>query len=427
MLTDWIHWLSSVPPDELPLLLAPILLLDISRYAAGSVVICLWDCARDIVRLIQGKDQERSFRYCPSVCVVVAGLNEAETIGDTLRSIWGTYPRMEIIVVDDGSSDGTTQVAREFARTHSNVLVLRKPQRGGKSSAVNYALPFTRAEIILCVDGDSHLGPSAIWESVQPFTDPQVGAVSCTVLARNPFARLVTWLQAFEYLRCIFVGRMFSSRLNILGVVSGAFGSFRRSAIQRVMGWDVGPGEDSDLTLRLRKWGYQIAFAPYAQCFTNLPTSWWGLFKQRRRWEWACVTFECRKHVDMANIFSPNFRLSNLCLLLDRWVFNVLMTFALWGYVVWLCFHAQQDTWKQLWLFYLVFLGLELAQLCVILFYSTERRRDLAIGLVAPLMPFYHLILRAVSLIAITEEVFTRRSFQDSFVPAHVREATWHW
>lgn len=427
MLTDWIHWLSSVHPDELPVLLAPILLLDVSRYAVGSVVVCLWDYGRAVARAVRGKAQERGFRHCPSVCAVVTALNEGETIGQTLRSIWGTYPRLEVIVVDDGSTDETNEVARRFAREHPDVLVLRKPQRGGKSSAVNYALPFTRAEIILCIDGDSDLDSAAIWESVQPFADPRIGAVSCTVLARNPFDALVTWLQAFEYLQCIFVGRIFSARLNILGVVSGAFGAFRRSALQRVMGWDVGPGEDSDLTLRLRKWGYKIAFAPYAQCFTNLPTSWWQLFRQRRRWDWACVTFECRKHVDMANLFSPNFRFSNFCLLLDRWVFNVLMTFAVWAYLAWLCLDAQPDTGKQLFLYYLVYLGLALVQLGAVMFYSTHRRRDAVIGLAAPLMPFYHLILRGVSLVALTEEILTRRSFRDSFVPAHVREATWHW
>ena len=427
MLIDWTHWLSSIPPDRLLVLLAPLLLLDVSRYVVGSVAMCLWDYAHDIARLVRGTDEEPTYGYCPTVCVLIAGLNEAETIGHTLRSVWGTYPRMEIIVVDDGSSDGMAQVAREFAREHGNVLVLRKPRRGGKSSALNFALPFARADVIVCVDADSHLGSSAIWECVQPFVDPQVGAVSGTVLARNPFAKLVTWLQALEYLRCIFLGRMLASRLNILGVVSGAFGAYRRSAIQRVTGWDVGPGEDSDLTLRLRKSGYKIAFAPYARCLTDLPSSWWRLMKQRRRWEWASVTFECRKHVDMANIFSPNFRFSNLCLLLDRWILNVLMTFALWSYLVWLCLHAHEDTWKQLFLYYLVYVGLEFIQLGIILYYSTARRRDLAIGLAAPLMPFYHLILKAVSLLALTEEILTRRSFQDEFVPTHVREATWHW
>jgi cellulose synthase/poly-beta-1,6-N-acetylglucosamine synthase-like glycosyltransferase len=302
MLIDWIHWLSSVPNSQLILILAPVLLLDIPRYALGSVAMWLLEFVRDLFRGVVGRHTDAGHGYCPSVCVIVAGLNEAETVGHTIRSLIGTYPRLEIIVVDDGSTDGMSDVAREAARGfHDVVSVLRKPQRGGKSSALNFALPFTQAEILVCVDSDSHLEPGAIWEIVQPFTDARVGAVSGAVFARNAFDRVVCWLQALEYLRSIFVGRMIAARLDMLGIVSGAFGAFRRSAVCRLKGWDVGPGEDGDLTLRLRKSGYRIAFAPYAQCLTNVPTSWWRLMKQRRRWEWAVITFECRKHVDLAN------------------------------------------------------------------------------------------------------------------------------
>ncbi len=427
MLIDWIHWLSSVPDDQLLLILAPVLLLDIPRYALGSVGLWLVDFLREIGRLLKGHAPEERCSYCPSVCVVIAGLNESATVGYTLRSLIGTYPRLEIIVVDDGSTDGMADVAREAAQEYPEVSVLRKPQRGGKSSALNFALPFTQAEILVCVDSDSHLEPGAIWEIVQPFTDPQVGAVSGTVLARNAFQRVVCWIQALEYLRSIFVGRMIASQLDILGIISGAFGAFRRSAVCRLKGWDVGPGEDGDLTLRLRKSGYRIAFAPYAQCLTNVPTGWWRLMKQRRRWEWAVITFECRKHVDLANPFSPNFRFSNLCLFADRWLFNILAVFMFWAYSCWLLLHPHADLWKLFLLYYLLYLALELVTLGVVLYYSTRRWHDAIVGLAAPLMPFYHVLLKFVSLWAITEEIFFRRSFRDNFVPAHVRQATWHW
>jgi cellulose synthase/poly-beta-1,6-N-acetylglucosamine synthase-like glycosyltransferase len=264
-------------------------------------------------------------------------------------------------------------------------------------------------------------------ELEQRVTDARVGAVSGSVTGRNPFSNLTTWLQAFEYLRCIFVGRMLTSRLGILGIVSGAFGAYRREAVERMLGWDVGPGEDGDMTLRLRKAGYKIVFAPYAQCCTNLLTSLPRLLRQRRRWDWAVVTFECRKHIDMANVLSPNFRLSNLCMLIDRWLFNVLLQYLFLAYLVWCLCHIHQHTGKQFFLYYLTYLVLELIQLFVILFYARNRACVLAIGLVTPLMPFYYLIMRLVTLLAVSEELLTRRSFRDSFVPRHVREATWHW
>lgn len=427
MWNDWIQWLSSLPPDQLAWLLAPILLFDAPRYAVSMSVLCLRDIVADATRWLLGTEEPPTYSYCPTVTVIIAGLNEGGTIGQTLASVWGRYPRMEVIVVDDGSSDDMARVALDFAHTHPHVIVLKNPRRGGKSSALNFALPFVKSELIVCVDGDSHLEEESIWEIVQPFADPQVGAVSGTVCARNPFVGLVTWLQGFEYLRCIFVGRMLLARLDILGVISGAFGAFRKSALDRMMGWDVGPGEDGDMTLRLRKSGYRIAFQPYAQCFTNLPTSWWRLLKQRRRWEWAAITFECRKHVDLANVFSPNFHWTNLGVLLDRWIFNVGLVYVLWGYLLWVTFHVHENTWKQFFLYYLVYVVFDFVTLGVILYYSTQRWRDLCIGLCAPLTPFYGLLLKGVAVLALTEEMLTRRSFRDSFVPEHVRRATWHW
>ncbi len=82
-------------------------------------------------------------------------------------------------------------------------------------------------------------------------------------------------------------------------------------------GWDVGPGEDEDVVLRIRKLGYKIEFVPQADCFTDAPESWKVLTKQRRRWEWAVVTFESRKHIDMANPFNKHFSFSNFYCLLN--------------------------------------------------------------------------------------------------------------
>jgi biofilm PGA synthesis N-glycosyltransferase PgaC len=416
-----------MPPDKLAWLLIPILLFDAPRYALSLAVLCLVDMIVDGTRWLFGKEENRAYSSCPPITVIIAGLNEGSTIRHTLASLWGKYPRMEIVVVDDGSSDDMAKVAQEFARHHSNVLVLKKPCRGGKSSALNFALPFVKSEVIVCVDGDSHIDDSALWEIVQPFADPKVGAVSGTVVARNPFSGLITWLQAFEYLRCIFVGRRLSARLNILGVISGAFGAYRKSALDRTMGWDVGPGEDSDITLRLRKAGYRIAFQPYAQCFTNLPTSWIRLVKQRRRWEWAAITFECRKHIDLGNFFSPNFHWSNLGVLLDRWIFNVASVYVLWGYFFWVMWNVHENTWNQFFLYYIVYVAFDLVMLGVIQYYSVDRRRDFRVGLCIPFNPFYGLFMKGVALVALTEEVFTRRSFRDTFVPEHVRRATWHW
>jgi cellulose synthase/poly-beta-1,6-N-acetylglucosamine synthase-like glycosyltransferase len=427
MFADWIQWTSSLTLNDLFWMLLPLFVLDGLRYVGGGLGCFVVDLTTDLWNAIFPPPPKEAYPYCPSVCVILAGLNEADTIGDTLATVWGSYPRMEIIVVDDGSNDGMAEVAAKFAATHEGVLVLRKPHRGGKSSALNFALPFTKADFLVCVDTDSLLGPNAIWEIVQPLADENVAAASGTVILRNRDTNLCTRLQAFEYLRNIFIGRMIASRLGILGIVSGAFGAFRRTALERVGGWDVGPGEDGDLVLRLRKQGYQVVFNPYAQCYTNSPTNFKWLFKQRRRWEWAVITFECRKHVDMANPFNACFTWSNFFLLLDRWLYGViLMYLGTFGFFYCMYLYGHR-LFYMLAVQYVAYVLLETIQALLVIYYSLDKWRDLKSCIVLPLMPFFALFMRAATFVAVTEEIFTRRSFKDNFVPPHVRRVTWHW
>src|SRR6056297_954994 len=426
MFSDWLAWLSRMSTEEVLCILAPILLLDAPRYALGSVAVWVCDLVGQAYRDLTGIDEIR-FTHRPRCCAIVAGLNEAASLEQALRSLSGSYPDLQIVVVDDGSTDGMAEIACEFARAHGETTVVRKPTRGGKSSALNAALPFTDAEILICIDSDSHLGDNAIWEIVQPFTNPRVAAVSGTVLVRQPFVNLLTWLQALEYYRSIFLGRMFTSRLGILGIVSGAFGAYRREAILRVGAWDVGPGEDGDLTIRLRRSGYDVVFAPYAQCYTNPVRDMGRLTKQRRRWEWAIVTLECRKHIEMANPFRADFRFSNFVMILDRWLYSIVLQYAFALYLVWQVFHVHEYTGYQYLLMYVTYMIMESVQLFLLMYYCEEKQRVLKIGTVLPLMPLYYVWMRFVTLWAVSEELLTRRSYKDNFVPEHVRQVTWHW
>jgi poly-beta-1,6-N-acetyl-D-glucosamine synthase len=427
VLTEWIHWLSSLHQDQLLLFLLGLLLTDVPRYALTKLALSLWHWAKDLWRALSGESRP-AFDYCPSVGVIVAGYNEEETIEATLESLWGSYPRMELIVVDDGSTDGMTPAAKRFAATHEGVVVLRREERGGKSSAMNWGVRYTQAEVIIVVDADSHLGPSAVWELVQPLKDPQVGAVSGAVVARNPFESLATWLQAYEYLSTIFIGRMASAWLSILGIVSGAFGAFRRSALERVHGWDAGPPEDLDLTLALRKSGYKIAFAPYSQCLTEVPSTFKALIKQRLRWERSgVVRNHCRKHIDLADVRSASFRFSNLCVLLESWFFNIFCMFGIWIWAFWFVLWPPDDWWQILLALYLCYLVFEVLQIAATIYFTNAPWQDTAICLVFFLAPLYQIMQLAVRLVATVEEIFFRKSFQDNYVPLKVRQATWHW
>jgi cellulose synthase/poly-beta-1,6-N-acetylglucosamine synthase-like glycosyltransferase len=409
-------------------LLGGLLLVDGMRYAFGKVFMCLWDFFGDLGRMAGFIESTAQRPYCPPVGVILAGYNESECIEKTLQSIWGSYPRLQIVVVDDGSLDSMAERALSFSRDHEGVLVLRRSNRGGKSSAMNLALQAMDSEVVVVVDADSGLGPDAIWKIVQPLSDPAVGAVAGTILGRSPFAHLVTWLQAYEYLSSIFVGRMVAARLHMLGIVSGAFGAFRRAALDQVKGWDVGPPEDLDLTLAIRKVGYRIAFAPYAICYTDLPATWWGLCRQRLRWDQSgVIRNHCRKHLDMAFFWSANFHLFDFLLVLESWLTNIVCPIAIWSWLLWLCFHFNSDSWNLILTLYACYVLLEAAQALAVLYYSTHRWHDAAVCLALPLVPLYQFILFVVRSWALVRETLFHSSFDDNYVPAHVRDATWRW
>lgn len=413
-------------------MLVPFLIFDGVRYtiATGAMVFfdALFAVWNSFVELFYGAEEEEEDWYCPTVAVMIVGLNEGDTIKSALESVYGTYPKMDLYVVDDGSTDDMAEQANEFASVNKGVTVLSRKLRGGKSSAMNMPLPLIKAEIVVVIDSDSHLAPGAIWNIVQPFKDPQVGAVSGSVSARNPFVNLCTWLQAMEYRRSIFLGRILLARLDILGIVSGALGAFRKSALDKFGGWDVGPGEDGDLTIKFRKAGYKIAYKPEASCLTNVPTKFSTLTKQRRRWEWAAITFECRKHIDSANPFNKHFRFKDFVMFFERWTFNLVLVYLSVFYWIYLLFN--KEAWEIAYLmilFYLIYAACDIFQTIMVLYYSPNKRRDLRLAWVSPLMPIYYAYQKVVTLVAITEELLWRKSFASNFVPERVRKATWHW
>jgi len=426
MLIDFVQWTCALNPDEIWILVSSFLLADGCRYALVQWAVCLWDTAKEGLGSLQTSANQQT-HYCPSVCVILTGYNEQENIEANLHSLWGSYPKLEIIMVDDGSTDQTFTLARRFIQGRLGIRLLGKPRRGGKSSSFNFALQYTSAEIVVNMDTDTEIAADAIWRIVTPFRDPRVGVVSGCVLVRNSYTNLLTWLQALEYLLGIFIGRMVSHRLNVLSIASGALAAFRRTALLRVGGWDPGPGEDGDITIRIRKAGYLAAFAPHAQCMTSVPTNLWWLFKQRQRWNRSVIRNRCRKHIDIMCFWKKHFNLSNMLMLLDTWIFHLGILYVFWLTVLWFAVNAGFRNWRFIVLGYLLSITFFGIQILVVLSYSTNRWRDIRITLVFPFMPAYYLFLKTARVIAFTDELLFRPSFKDTFCPFRVREATWRW
>lgn len=220
----------------------------------------------------------------PPVSVIVPAYNEAEGLADCLDSLLATtYPedRLEVVVVDDGSTDATPDVAERYRER--GVTVLHKVN-GGKHSALNYGLLAATGEIIVTVDADSVVTPPALRRLVATFqSHPEAGAVAGTVRVMNRDG-LLTRCQALEYVVSINTFRRAFDLFGSVPVVPGCLGAYRREALVDRYGYDPDTlAEDFDLTVGILKAGWDVR-ASGAVVLTTAPSTWRDLYRQRLRW-----------------------------------------------------------------------------------------------------------------------------------------------
>jgi cellulose synthase/poly-beta-1,6-N-acetylglucosamine synthase-like glycosyltransferase len=277
------------------------------------------------------------------VSIIVPAFNEEGSIVAAVRSfITLHYPKFEVIVVSDGSSDGTmdrlieafalVEEPRVWARTlptqpvirvmrslREPGLVVAEKENGGKADAVNAGINLARYPLVAPVDSDCLLDAQAILRATRSFVkDDTVIAVGGTVRPLNGATivggrpgelhmprRWVERLQIVEYARAFFLGRAGWSRMGALLIISGAFGIFRRDAVLKVGGlWTKTLGEDMELVMRLHKefaragLPHRIVFSPDPICWTEVPSDLRSLLKQRSRWHRGLWT-NLWRHKDM--------------------------------------------------------------------------------------------------------------------------------
>jgi len=231
-------------------------------------------------------DEDFSISKKDTVSIIVPCYNEQDVIVPSLKStIAQTYPNIEIIVIDDGSSDRTYELAKTFAFDdgHRSLKVLSKPN-GGKSRALNFAIKKAKGNLICCVDADSKLDKFAIELLVQHFKDPEIAAVAGSVSVVNTDTFL-TKLQALEYIQGLNMVKNGQSFLKLVNIIPGPLGMFRKDAMREVGYYSHDTfAEDCDLTLALIAKGYKIDFEPDAVAHTEAPENLLDLLKQRYRW-----------------------------------------------------------------------------------------------------------------------------------------------
>ena len=220
----------------------------------------------------------------PSVAVIVPCWNEASTVAATCESILALdYPKnkLEVILVDDGSTDNTPEVMKQFAN-HPQVRILRK-ENGGKHTALNAGIALTQAELVGCLDADSFVEPDALREIISSFTSPQIVAVTAAMSVHQP-ENILQHMQNAEYSFGITLRHTLASVGGVY-VTPGPFSFYRRSIVEKLGGFRYGhQTEDMEMALRIQQAGYGIENAPRARVYTKTPATVLALVKQRTRW-----------------------------------------------------------------------------------------------------------------------------------------------
>jgi poly-beta-1,6 N-acetyl-D-glucosamine synthase len=307
------HELMGVPRDSLlpttspnPLRLMHTVVLELISYGSlafralfiGIVTLGVIRLAIILICSVLARLQEIRKPFIPEewerardipVSIVIAAYNEGKVITRTISSLLeGRHRAYEIIIVDDGSTDNTSDEVKAHFSNDPRVKLFRQ-HNGGKSSALNHGIQYARYDILVCLDADTQFDPDAVTHLAKHFIDPRVGAVAGNIKVGNRRSILTHW-QSMEYITNISIGRRAYAYLNAILVVAGAAGAWRRSAVAEAGGYHSDSlAEDMDLTWRVRRLEWKVINEPAAIGYTEAPEDLRGLYKQRFRWSYGAL------------------------------------------------------------------------------------------------------------------------------------------
>ncbi len=224
--------------------------------------------------------------HLPTVSIIVPAYNEGVVIESSIRSMLNLqYPSLEIIIVDDGSTDDTYKRAKRYEGSHANTVVrVMHKENGGKGDTLNFGIKASHGELILNVDADSRLEPGSLLYAVQHFKDPKIGAVAGNVKVGNR-NNLLTKMQALEYIEGLNMVRRSQGYFSAVNIIPGPLGLFRRTVLDEVGLYELDTfAEDCDITIKVLTRGWKIQYEPYAITWTEAPETVRDFFRQRYRW-----------------------------------------------------------------------------------------------------------------------------------------------
>ncbi len=284
-------------PHQLNSILLQILRLIIICFATillAKYTIYMIFCPFYELQTAKKKRYTRQFLYEPLVSVLIPAWNEEVGLLSTVKTVLESdYPRLEIVVVNDGSTDRSDEIMRHFVARYEQetqgvasipTILYHYQPNGGKGSALNTAIGLSHGEILVSIDADCAVHPHAISAFVRCFQDWTVMAAVGNVRVGNT-RTLIGTLQYLEYLFSFYFKKA-DSILNTIYIIGGAAGAFRRDVFERIGGYSTkNITEDIDLSVRIQKAGMRIVYAPGAVVYTEGASTITGLMKQRLRWK----------------------------------------------------------------------------------------------------------------------------------------------
>ncbi len=415
------NYLAVVGPGKLIRIFWFFFFFEFIRFFLLEITtLLIWRIGKKTRKLRLEEARRQLFLDYPLVSIIVPGKNEGEHIYKLSMSMREqTYRNFEFIVIDDGSDDNTEMICKSLQKNGHIDMFLRNEVRGGKASAANLGYRYSKGKFVIHLDADCSYDNDAIENILIPFyTDEKIGAVGGNVLVRNYKESLAATLQAIEYSDTISIGRITSSYLGIYRVISGAFGAFRRDVLEMVGAWDIGPGLDGDITVKIRKLGFKIWFEPEAVCQTSVPKDFRRLVKQRLRWDKSLIRFRLRKHRD---VFFPTatFRWANFISFVENITYNLVLNVKWYVYII-----DMLLNYTSLLLFIVPFNVLLYSvsnYIKYIVFSPFRTRKNAPMYYFLPYLPLMVIYsgyyLRIVRSIAYIQEIFWKKSYDDPWNP----------
>jgi len=269
----------------------------------------------------------------PPVSFIVPCHNESEHAEETIRSLLEQdYPDIEVIAIDDASTDDTHQKLQLLADEDSRLRVIHFPTNQGKAMGLRMAALAAKHEYLICLDGDAMLDPHATRWLIRHFVEgPRVGAVTGNPRVRNR-TTLLGRIQVGEFSSIIGLIKRAQRIYGRVFTVSGVVAAFRKSALHQIGYWNVDMvTEDIDVSWRLQLRHWDIRYEPNALCWILMPETYKGLWRQRLRWAQGAIEVFLRYGRDLFRWKSRRMWIVALELAVSTiWAYTIGAIFLLW-------------------------------------------------------------------------------------------------